>query len=150
MFTIHCLTPILQRSAFSGPSISAAVQRVTLPSADASHATAVSAPRMSSKRIAANGNDSVWNGLLIGAAIGAGGGYFWARSQCGARRTLEIATIYCDVVFLSLLVFYFYVLGFQLSICSARLRRVLLMSLRRSPCPAMTKTRGFPVHGRRT
>ena len=31
-----------------------------------------------------NGNrDSVWNGLLIGAAVGAGSGYIWARNQCG-------------------------------------------------------------------
>ena len=27
--------------------------------------------------------DSVWNGLLIGAGIGAGGGYIWARNICG-------------------------------------------------------------------
>ena len=26
--------------------------------------------------------DSVWNGTLIGAGIGAGSGYIWARSQC--------------------------------------------------------------------
>ena len=27
--------------------------------------------------------DSVWNGALIGAGIGAGGGYIWARNICG-------------------------------------------------------------------
>jgi len=27
--------------------------------------------------------DSVWNGALIGGAIGAGGGYLWARNSCG-------------------------------------------------------------------
>ena len=27
--------------------------------------------------------DSVWNGLLIGAGIGATGGYIWARHECG-------------------------------------------------------------------
>ena len=29
--------------------------------------------------------DSVWNGLLIGAGVGAGAGYVWARSQCGGN-----------------------------------------------------------------
>ena len=29
--------------------------------------------------------DSIWNGLLIGAAIGAGGGYLWARNVCGSN-----------------------------------------------------------------
>ena len=28
--------------------------------------------------------DSIWNGLLIGAAIGAGGGYLWGRNLCGS------------------------------------------------------------------
>jgi hypothetical protein len=27
--------------------------------------------------------DSVWNGVLIGAGIGAGGGFIWARNICG-------------------------------------------------------------------
>jgi hypothetical protein len=31
------------------------------------------------------GYDSVWDGLLIGAGIGAGGGYFWARNICGSN-----------------------------------------------------------------
>jgi hypothetical protein len=29
--------------------------------------------------------DSVWNGVLIGAAIGAGGGYLWARNICSPK-----------------------------------------------------------------
>ena len=29
--------------------------------------------------------DSVWDGALIGAAAGAGGGYLWARNICGAN-----------------------------------------------------------------
>ena len=29
--------------------------------------------------------DSVWNGLLIGAGIGAGGGAVWGRQSCGAN-----------------------------------------------------------------
>jgi hypothetical protein len=32
-----------------------------------------------------SGRDSVWNGLLIGAGIGAGGGYLWARNICGSN-----------------------------------------------------------------
>src|SRR5687767_14169511 len=33
-------------------------------------------------RIYPGKRDSVWNGMAIGAGIGAGGGYIWARSQC--------------------------------------------------------------------
>jgi hypothetical protein len=29
--------------------------------------------------------DSVWNGALIGAGIGGGGGYIWARNLCGTH-----------------------------------------------------------------
>ena len=29
--------------------------------------------------------DSVWNGVLIGAGIGGGGGYIWARNICGSN-----------------------------------------------------------------
>jgi hypothetical protein len=29
--------------------------------------------------------DSVWNGLLIGAGVGAAGGYVWARHLCGSN-----------------------------------------------------------------
>jgi hypothetical protein len=29
--------------------------------------------------------DSVWNGVLIGAAIGGVGGYIWGRNQCGSN-----------------------------------------------------------------
>jgi hypothetical protein len=29
--------------------------------------------------------DSVWNGALIGAGIGAGGGYVWAHNICGSN-----------------------------------------------------------------
>jgi hypothetical protein len=35
----------------------------------------------------ANQRDSVWNGALIGAAAGAGGGYLWARNLCGSNDT---------------------------------------------------------------
>jgi hypothetical protein len=36
-------------------------------------------------RLQTSGRDSVWNGLLIGAGIGAGGGYVWARNICGSN-----------------------------------------------------------------
>jgi hypothetical protein len=36
--------------------------------------------------------DSIWNGLLIGAGIGATGGYVWARHECGSNDT-ECAAI---------------------------------------------------------
>jgi hypothetical protein len=32
-------------------------------------------------------SDSVWEGLLIGAAIGGAGGYVWARNICGSDDT---------------------------------------------------------------
>jgi hypothetical protein len=31
----------------------------------------------------ATGRDSVWNGLLIGGAVGAAGGFIWAHNICG-------------------------------------------------------------------
>ena len=31
--------------------------------------------------------DSVWEGLLIGAAVGGVGGYVWARNICGSNDT---------------------------------------------------------------
>jgi hypothetical protein len=40
--------------------------------------------------------DSVWNGLLMGAAIGGGGGYLWAREICGSNDT-ECFTITAPV-----------------------------------------------------
>ena len=36
-------------------------------------------------RVTSGERDSVWNGLLIGAGVGAGAGYVWARSQCGGN-----------------------------------------------------------------
>ena len=33
----------------------------------------------------APGRDSVWNGTLIGAGIGAASGYLWAHAQCGTN-----------------------------------------------------------------
>lgn len=36
-----------------------------------------------SARITNGHRDSIWKGLLIGAGIGATGGYIWARNECG-------------------------------------------------------------------
>jgi hypothetical protein len=36
-----------------------------------------------SARVTSGQRDSVWNGLLIGAAAGGVGGYIWARHECG-------------------------------------------------------------------
>ena len=38
-----------------------------------------------SATVKTNGRDSIWNGLLIGAGIGAGAGYLWARGICGSN-----------------------------------------------------------------
>ena len=35
--------------------------------------------------------DSVWNGTLIGAGIGAGGGFIWARNMCGSNDSECVA-----------------------------------------------------------
>jgi hypothetical protein len=42
-------------------------------------------PLKQSAKIRSGERDSVWNGLLIGAGVGAGAGYVWARSQCGSN-----------------------------------------------------------------
>ena len=48
------------------------------------HAT-TEAP-LARRRVPAQGRrDSVWNGALIGAGVGAAGGYFWARQLCGTN-----------------------------------------------------------------
>ena len=36
-------------------------------------------------RVTSGQRDSIWNGLLIGAGIGAVGGYVWARNECGSN-----------------------------------------------------------------
>jgi len=48
------------------------------------------APSLTSRRLpppaSTNGNrDSIWNGVLIGAAAGAGGGYLWGAGQCSSN-----------------------------------------------------------------
>ncbi len=40
----------------------------------------LTAPRQT---VSTKPRDSIWNGLLIGAGIGAGGGYLWGRNICG-------------------------------------------------------------------
>jgi hypothetical protein len=41
--------------------------------------------------------DSVWNGALIGAAIGGAGGYLWARNICGGTDDTECFVISAPV-----------------------------------------------------
>ena len=41
--------------------------------------------------------DSVWNGALIGAAIGGAGGYVWARNICGGTDDTECFVISAPV-----------------------------------------------------
>ena len=40
-------------------------------------------PLPAARQDAGQQRDSVWNGTLIGAGIGAASGYVWARAQCG-------------------------------------------------------------------
>jgi hypothetical protein len=43
-------------------------------------------PARSQAVIQSGRRDSVWDGLFIGAAIGAAGGYVWARHGCGSNN----------------------------------------------------------------
>ena len=76
----------VQNGAVAAP-ISTALQRIASvrdPSQAAASRTAAARAR-STNGSRANRRDSLWNGLLIGGAIGAGGGYLWASSLCGAN-----------------------------------------------------------------
>jgi hypothetical protein len=42
-------------------------------------------------------SDSIWEGLLIGAAIGGAGGYIWARQICGGTDDTECFLISAPV-----------------------------------------------------
>ena len=46
---------------------------------------------------AARSSDPVWEGLLIGAAIGGVGGYIWARQICGGTDDTECFLISAPV-----------------------------------------------------
>ena len=74
----------LERAAMTSPTIAIAHRNVA---ADAPEPTAAarSAATARRNRQQTSGRDSVWNGLLIGAGIGAGGGYLWARNICGSN-----------------------------------------------------------------
>ena len=45
----------------------------------------------------ASSSDSIWEGLLIGAAIGGAGGYVWARQICGGTDDTECFLISAPV-----------------------------------------------------
>jgi hypothetical protein len=72
-----------RRTAASGSAIAdATARRRTAPHPDLlfqqlSRADSRGRPVQTTPR------DSIWNGLLIGAGIGGGGGYLWARNICG-------------------------------------------------------------------
>ena len=53
---------------------------LTLP--DTASLPALAKARQSSRN---DRRDSVWDGALIGAAVGAGSGYIWARNMCGSN-----------------------------------------------------------------
>lgn len=73
--------------------IRAGLERRTAPPVPTA---AVQAPRSSDGLQVArvvHPRDSVWNGVLIGAAIGAGGGYLWARNICSPKDDEECFAI---------------------------------------------------------
>jgi hypothetical protein len=67
--------------------IHSALQRPVSPSRLAVTRLSVSAirPARSQAVVKSGQRDSVWNGLLIGAGMGAASGYVWGRSLCGAN-----------------------------------------------------------------
>lgn len=62
-----------------------ALERPATRSRFAVSALSISAirPARSQAVVRSGRRDSVWEGLLIGAGIGAAGGYLWGRNQCG-------------------------------------------------------------------
>jgi hypothetical protein len=76
----HRVRAALERSADQGPRITPAISARPIVAASPRQS-----PAQPTARVQKNGSDSIWNGLLIGAGIGAGGGYVWARSQCGSN-----------------------------------------------------------------
>ena len=67
--------------------IRSALEQPVRPARFAVSKASVSAirPARSQAVIKGGRRDSVWDGLLIGAGIGAAGGYVWARHLCGSN-----------------------------------------------------------------
>jgi hypothetical protein len=57
----------------------------------------VPAPRAARQAQPRPRSDSIWEGLLIGAAIGGVGGYIWARQICGGTDDTECFLISAPV-----------------------------------------------------
>ena len=70
-----------------GRSLSQAVKDVAVPPAQSCSGPQLRVravpPRLPAQTL--RRRDSVWNGLLIGAALGGGSGYLWSRAVCGSR-----------------------------------------------------------------
>lgn len=81
--------PAVAQAEGSNPDyrrIRSALERSTGPSRFTVSAASISAMRPARVQLAGSvRRDSVWNGLLIGAAIGAVGGWIWARNLCGSN-----------------------------------------------------------------
>ena len=66
--------------------IRSALEQSVRPARFAVSKASVSAIRpVRSQAVIKSRRDSVWDGLLIGAGIGAAGGYLWARHICGSN-----------------------------------------------------------------
>jgi hypothetical protein len=79
------------RRAFEGPESSPRALVIAMPREDFSRSQNVQSGR----------RDSVWNGALIGAGVGAVGGYVWARNICGGTDDTECFLISGSVGILS-------------------------------------------------
>jgi hypothetical protein len=81
--------PAFARAAESTPNYSrirAALQRPVAPARFGVSGASVSTIRPARlQRVFGAPRDSVWDGLLIGAGIGGGLGYVWARNICGSN-----------------------------------------------------------------
>ena len=73
--------PALRLSPIVGRTRRGVAATLLLPGAGSLPPLARAREHASEKR------DSVWDGALIGAGIGGGGGYIWARNICGAHDT---------------------------------------------------------------
>jgi|RhiMethySRZTD1v2_1073278.scaffolds.fasta_scaffold1570289_1 hypothetical protein len=76
----------LEQHATKPPVIAQALQRIS-STPDALRAPSRSAAARTPSRTTSrpSRHDSVWNGALIGAGVGAAGGYLWASNLCGSN-----------------------------------------------------------------
>ena len=75
----------LEQQAVKPPVIAEALQRISSPPDPLRAEGRNAAARTPSKaKRRGNRHDSVWNGALVGAGVGAAGGYLWASNLCGS------------------------------------------------------------------